>query len=365
MYKYLKVYLLRLEKEEYCMKNSIQLLEESIADKIKNYQKHLNYWEFDDRHVDIWIKQFPEEEREIVLTETDSLLAHNYIKKGKIKEFFEEIWDTKEIMGENPIMSLNQIQFLDIQTKGHSQNRLIDLLEEYYQETKGAAINRSNHKDIKKYIYIDDCMYTGFTLMKDIYNWVDNMNPNSNTQLDVIFLGEYNGNLDYVKGRLITKCNEKKIAVKIYWMYEYNNNLHYAPPYDVLWPQYMDDDEYVNSYVQYMEEQKKNTGKGGLGFRNSCPSKESNLFTSSYNRAVLEKALLKKGAYICSLPQNCNERMKPMGYSHGISLGYGAFFATCYNISNNCPLAFWWGNLSSSPSETLGKWYPLLPREVN
>lgn len=190
MYKYLKVYLLRLEKEEYCMKNSIQLLEESIADKIKNYQKHLNYWEFDDRHVDIWIKQFPEEEREIVLTETDSLLAHNYIKKGKIKEFFEEIWDTKEIMGENPIMSLNQIQFLDIQTKGHSQNRLIDLLEEYYQETKGAAINRSNHKDIKKYIYIDDCMYTGFALIKDIYNWVDNMNPNSNTQLDVIFLGD-------------------------------------------------------------------------------------------------------------------------------------------------------------------------------
>lgn len=43
------------------MANSIQLLEESIADKIKNYQKHLNYWKFDDKHVDIWIKQFPEE----------------------------------------------------------------------------------------------------------------------------------------------------------------------------------------------------------------------------------------------------------------------------------------------------------------
>lgn len=81
------------------MANSIQLLEESIADKIKNYQKHLNYWEFDDKHVDIWIKQFPEEEREIVLTETDSLLSHNYISKSKIKDFFEKIWDTKEIMG--------------------------------------------------------------------------------------------------------------------------------------------------------------------------------------------------------------------------------------------------------------------------
>lgn len=89
------------------------------------------------------------------------------------------------------------------------------------------------------------------------------------------------------------------------------------------------------------------------------------MFTSSYNRVVLEKALLKKGAYICSLPQNRNERMKPMGYSHGISLGFGAFFATCFNISNNCPLAFWWGDLWSLSSETLGKWYPLLPREVN
>ena len=70
------------------MANSIKLLEESIADKIKNYQKHLKYWEFDDKHVDIWIKQFSEEEMEIVLTETDSLLSNNYIKKSKIKEFF-------------------------------------------------------------------------------------------------------------------------------------------------------------------------------------------------------------------------------------------------------------------------------------
>ena len=156
------------------MTNSIQRLEESIADKIKNYQKHLNYWEFDDKHVDIWIKQFPEEEREIVLTEIDSLLSHNYIKKSKIKEFFEEIWDTKEIMGTNPIMSLNQIQFLNIQIKGHSQKRLVNLLEEYYLKSKGITINRCNHMNVKKYIYLDDCMYTGLTLMKDINNWIDN-----------------------------------------------------------------------------------------------------------------------------------------------------------------------------------------------
>lgn len=349
------------------MATSIQKLEESIADKIKNYQKHLDLWEFDDKHVDIWIKQFPEEEREIVLTETDNLLSHNYFKKSKIKEFFEEIWETKEIMGTNPMMFIKQVQFLDIQTKGHSQKRLVKLLENYYLKSKGAVINRCNHSNVKKYIYLDDCMYTGLTLIKDISNWIESMSPNFDTHLDIILLGEYNGNYKYVMEQLEKKCAGRRISVTLYSMYEYNNDFkHLMPPYDVLWPPYMNDDEYVNAYVKGMEEQKTSTGKGGIGFRNIyMGEKESELFTSTQNRIIFEKALLKKGAYICSLPQKANERMKPMGYSHGISLGFGAFFATCYNISNNCPLAFWWGDMWSPSSETLGKWYPLLPREVN
>lgn len=349
------------------MVNSLQRLEESIADKIKNYQKHLDYWDFDDKHVDIWINQFPEEERMIVLTETDSLLAHNYIHKSTIKEFFDEIWATEAIMGTNPLLTISQMQFLSIQGKGNSQRRLVDLLDKYYLRTKGVTINKRNNLNIKKYIYLDDCMFTGFTLIKDICNWIDNMNPNYDTELDVIFLGEYNGNHDYVKECLRKKCFDRRINVNIYRMYEYNNDFkNCMPPYDVLWPQYMDDDEYVNNFLKEMENQKTNTGKGGIGFRNVYyGEKESELFTSSYNRSIFEKALLKKGAYICSLPQIRNEKMKPMGYSFGISLGFGAFFATCFNISNNCPLAFWWGDMWSSSAETLGKWYPLLPREVN
>lgn len=345
--------------------NQLQKLEESIADKIKNYQKHLAYWDFDDKHVDKWIKQFPEDERIIVLTETDSLLAHNYMTKGTIKKFFDEIWLTEEIIGKNPMLTIDKIQFLNIQCKGNSQKRLVDLLEKHYLKTKNTAINRDNNSNIRKYIYLDDCMFTGYTLIKDISNWIDNMNPNSDTQLYVIFLGEYNGNYEYVFKTLNKKCSERNIDVNIYSMYEYNNDLHGMPPYDVLWPQYMDDDEYVNDFVKDMEEKKNETGKGGLGFRNVFLGEESELFTSSNNRIIFEKALLKKGVYICSLPLSRNERMKPMGYSSGISLGFGAFFATCYNISNNCPLAFWWGDVQSSPSKTLGKWYPLLPREVN
>ena len=348
------------------MINIVQRLEESIADKIKNYQKNLNYWEFDDEHVDKWVNQFPVDERIVVLTETDNLLNHNYMRKRTIKELFDELWSTEEIMGSDPIKEISKIQFLNIQGKGNSQNRLVSLLERHYYKNKNVVINRNDHSNIKKYIYLDDCMFTGFTLIKDICNWIDYMDPNSDTQLDIVFLGIYNGNLDYVDRQIKRKCSEKRISVRFYWMYMYNNDLHNMPPYDILWPQYMDDDEYVNAFVKDMEDQKVNTGKGGLGFRNDIIGiEESKLFTSTQNRIIFEKALLKKGAYICSLPQCRNERMKPMGYSHGISLGFGAFFATCYNISNNCPLAFWWGDMWSSSSETLGKWYPLLPREVN
>ena len=103
------------------------------------------------------------------------MLSHNYIKKTEIKKFFEQIWGTTAIMGEDPRRSLTQIQFLDIQINGHSQKRLLDLLEKYYLEKKKVTINRCNNMNVKKYIYLDDCMYTGSTLIKDISHWIDDM----------------------------------------------------------------------------------------------------------------------------------------------------------------------------------------------
>ena len=102
-------------------------------------------------------------------------------------------------MGANPEKYINHIQFLNIQRKGKSQKRLLHLIEEYYLREKHIRINKTNHAGVKKYIYLDDCMYTGFTLLKDIKNWIDTMNPNENTQLEIIFLGMYSGNYKYIK----------------------------------------------------------------------------------------------------------------------------------------------------------------------
>ena len=241
------------------MNSQMHRLEESIADKIKNYQKHLNNLELNDEHVDRWISQFPEDERIVVLTETDSLLAHNYIRKKSIKRFFDEIWSARDIIGTGSILEINKIQFLNIQREGNSQNRLVSLLEKYYLKKKGIMINRNNHSCTQKYIYLDDCMFTGFRLLKDIDYWLENLNPNSGTQLDIIFIGMYNRNFDYVNEKVKKKCSEKSISINFYWMYSYNNDLKNTLPCDVLWPQYVND-EHVNNYMQEMEQQKRDSG---------------------------------------------------------------------------------------------------------
>ena len=336
---------------------TIQELEESIADKIKNYHSHLNEGPYDVAHVDRWICQFPEEERWSVLAETNRLLETNYIDQKKTEAFFDYIWNHKELMGENPYVTLNKTQILNIQQKGHSQKRMLERLEKYYWNTKTALINKAPEEYVENYIYLDDCMYTGFTMLHDIDNWIDNTEPKKGSTLWLIFIGGYEGNRKYILSKVQEKCTERNITVKFDCMYSYNT-------YNLIWPwhtsQWSEDpygDPYVEAFVKNMEEQKKQLGWKGICFRTGRePEQDTKIF---------QRAILKKGAYLCSLPTNPNKNMKPMGYALNISLGFGAFFATDYNISNNCPLAFWWGNASYSADTTLGKWYPLLPREAN
>ena len=78
----------------------IRTLEEQIAEKIKNYRKGTGV--YDAEHVNRWISQFPEEERMVVLTETNRLLEQNYVDQAKFMEWERYIETNADIMGENP-----------------------------------------------------------------------------------------------------------------------------------------------------------------------------------------------------------------------------------------------------------------------
>lgn len=340
----------------------IRTLEEQIAEKIKNYRRGTGV--YDAEHVDRWISQFPEEERMVVLTETNRLLEQNYVDQAKLMEWERYIETNADIMGADPQKTISKSQFLDIQTKGNSQKRLVPMVESYLQACGYTGVNTCAPGEVANYFYLDDCLFTGMTLLKDVGHWLETENPNPGSTLKIIYIAGYNGALSYVKKRLEEICAPKHIKAKIHLMREYKNDMRQPQPYDILWPRTVKGDPYVDQYMAHLEELKASSGRSGIGFRKGYSDGESELFTSGYNRYVLEQALMKKGAYICSLSENGNDKMKPMGYKHDISLGFGAFFATDYNISNNCPLAFWWGSTEKTGT-VLEQWYPLLPREVN
>lgn len=343
--------------------NNMELLEEKIASIIKNYKKNDIPIVLDVNHVHKWIKQFDDEEQYIVLQETANLLDNYYVKKRDIKNYFKALWDTKQIFGEYPKKESEYMQFLSIQRKGNSQRKLVELMQQVILDEYNVELNTENSSKIHKYIYLDDGFYTGATLRHDISNWIDNYNPNENAELDIIFIGMYNNSYKYSMEKLEEKCSNKRIRVKMFWAHEFNNTFN-GHPIDILWPKEIIGNSLLDQYIQSMQQQSIDENKGMYTFR-SFDDANPEMFTSMQNRDIFEKALLKAGAYIVSLPQNAKKNMRPMGYSLNISLGYGAFFATYLNISNNCPLAFWWGDPLQDNTQTLGKWYPLLPREVN
>lgn len=344
----------------------LRQLEEEIAEKIKGYRVGTGV--YDVVHVDRWIRQFPEEERLIVLTETNHLLEQNYVDEQRLADWARYVETNEEIMGADPKNTISKGQFLNIQTKGNSQKRLLEMLREHFAENGYPEMNSCAPEEAETYFYLDDCLYTGLTLLKDVDHWLATENPRPGSILKAVYIAGYNGAFPYVKKKLEEKCAPRNIKPELYLMKEYKNDVHQPQPYDVIWPLKITGDPYVDQYMEHLEEVKAETGRSGIGFRKAYfakeTGKESEQFTSGYNRYVFEQALMKKGAYICSLSENGNENMKPMGYKNDISLGFGAFFATEYNISNNCPLAFWWGSVEKTGT-VLDQWYPLLPREAN
>src|SRR5262249_43000264 len=98
-------------------------------------------------------------------------------------------------------------------------------------------------------------------------------------------------------------------------------------------------------------------------FRDQTIPTPEQVFSCSENRAVLERAFLSVGAQLVRPAQQPNPAICPMGFNQPYSLGFGAICLTHCNISNNCPLALWYGDPGRSEDHVLSRWYPLFSRK--
>ena len=312
-------------------------------------------------HVNEWISQFEEEVHLPILTETEHIIRNNYVSKKEAYACLEGILSQDKIFNGNFAEKYLNVEFLDIQERGTSQKDLLNLLNEVLTDKYQLDINDCGKNKVHTYVYIDECMFSGNRVYRDIKDWIEN--AEINTELHIVFFALYSSNYKYRYNQLKGLCSEKGIKVTIWRIKEYNNII-WQDKYECCWPSNVKYNEDVYSFIDYIDGLRSEKQKESIPIlRETEKILKDNLFTSLENRTIVEKTFLEKGVYIYNLIDEPHQSIKPMGYDYGPSLGFGAMFITYRNIPNNCPIVLWWGDRNKQ--YPINQWYPLFPRKVN
>jgi hypothetical protein len=313
-------------------------------------------------HVDRWVSQFDRTDQHTILEEMSSILRTQYVSRQTARDYIESLLTSKAIFGSNLKGGLTQTLFLRIQRKGNSQDQLLAIVDELLQRLYGVTLQACGATP-SVYVYLDDCLFSGNTAWHDLHQWLPQAIPG--TKLHVVFFATHTGGLRYLRNNLDPETASRGISSS-YWSLRTFRNIPWQTQfYECLWPRQFSGDAFVDAYIRSLVQRCQGKTFHPRLFRpNGVPVQET-LFSSVAARDTVERAFMQKSAYLVSLPANPKPQMRPLGYEYLESLGFGSLFVTYRNVSNNCPLALWWGDPQLPPTHPLSKWHPLFLRTVN
>ncbi|TKI89913.1 hypothetical protein FC699_25095 [Bacillus wiedmannii] len=317
--------------------------------------------DFTNTHVNTWLNQFPSNQHDLILQELHSILSKTYISKESVIKFFENLMDNKNIFPQR----IENYKFINPQEIGGSQKAMLEIVEGVIQEKYGLSLDDCGQDIITSYIYIDDAIYTGNRVNRDIQRWANELyDPSLVLQIDIIVLALHRRNIDYVRRqikdvlpnaritfwRCVEFCDDIFEVKKLFESYLPSSELEY-------------NDE-TNRYIESVRETRTAAQNEKVPLlRNNGEPKSDKYFTGLQNRNLVEKIFFEKGVEIVSYAMNPNQNMRPMGYDSRKTLGFGSYLVTYRNIANNCPVVLWWGDLNAFAG--IDNWYPLFPRTTN
>jgi hypothetical protein len=320
----------------------------SITNTIKDYREG-EIPEPTPEHVDRWVEQFSAETRLPILREMDNVLKITYFTFAKVTRFLRKLIIAEELVGADPLSFWRSVMFLDIQRGGNSQREMLAIFEQLLENAYDIKINDCGRKkQITKFIYLDDVIFTGNRVRQDIENWIQKNAPNE-AKVYVISIASHSGGQYYAKERIkiAAKAAGKKIET-IWWsISEYEDRMSDINISDVLRPTHIPDDQEVKQYIANMKHKPVLRKPGNVG--------KNRIFSGEDGRDVLEQEFLKAGAKIRSICANLKVYQRPLGNIVLETLGFGSLLVTFRNCPNNAPLALWVGD----------PWYPLFARSTN
>lgn len=318
----------------------------SIADTIKDYRKDEIPARTPER-VERWIEQFPKEVQLPILSEMNHVLKHSYFSLERVKVFLQDLVEGPKLVGDEPCAFWRGVNFLDIQQGGNSQTEMLKLFDNLLKDKCGFGIAQCNSSS-SVYIYLDDGIFTGNRVRRDIEMWISSQAPAKAT-LHIVTIAIHLGGKWYACGKIReTAANAgKEINIKWWRAIQLEDRKSYSHRADVLRPTSIPDDVAVRDYIAGMEYEPLLRRPGNIGTQS--------LFSSDEKKILLEREFLIAGARIRQLCPNLGDTQRPLGHMTLDTLGFGSLIVTFRNCPNNAPLALWAGD----------PWYPLFPRTTN
>ena len=340
---------------------------------IKTYRESELDFSLDENHILKWLNQFDDRDRGIILKETVHVFSTNFFTRKDVDIFLKAtiqyLADKIEMCSEREVF--NKYVFSAIQEKGKSQSIMIKYLSEYAQK-ENVTLQTVPAENNKKYVYVDDGIYSGCRVVEDLTSLMATI-PNNSEVYIFHFIATSLGTNEAMK-KIVYLAERKDIHINFKAYKKISNyrrpiitttysagDTEEHHPYLCLWPEksVTKNDEVIN----FIEEVRKTYPNQQFEFRSYPWNMQAGLFTSVENRRIVEEAFLLKGIYIY---QFCDKtkRKYPLGGGNLRTFGTGSFCAFEDNISNTCPLVLWWGNVRKKGNQ-MDNWYPLLPRRTN
>ena len=298
-------------------------------------------------HVDRWLSQFDPAVQLPMLREMDHVLKRTYFSLDRVTDFLKGLIETEKLVGNDSCAFWRSVHFLDVQGGGNSQTDILALFNEVLQEKCGFGIDDCGEESTT-YLYLDDGVFTGNRVRRDLETWIKDRAPSEAT-LHIVSIATHSGGQYYANKYInnAAKTAEKKVDTTWWHAIELEDRKYYSATADVLRPTSIPDDEAVVAYVEEMNYEPTLRSAGSIGTKA--------LYSSEQGKNLLEQEFLKAGVRIRHMCPNLGNTQRPLGHITLETLGFGSLIVTYRNCPNNTPLALWVGD----------PWYPLFPRTTN
>jgi hypothetical protein len=333
-----------------------------IAYLISDYENYPYFGPRGTNNVLRWAKQFDEPDRLFLLSELEHIIPKSYLSKEDAIAGIDSMFTYfKDQLNLNTIDELlDQSHFLSCQDSKKSQSQLLKFVDNILTKKFGRSLNSCGINPIKYWFYIDDVLATGKTFEDNITEVVENYGiqnfKDNSIQILSIFFFLHNwasSNLEYIFKK---KWGDDFITrLKFYHFFEIQNNPNRnyfigAQSHNHAFPRRSNQPPIVEEYLESLSHATTNEKHA---FRSDNEPISEVFFSSPDARNRYEQIILLKGIELINKIQGeVKPNVRPLGFIRPSykTFGLGSHTFTWRNISNTCPLVFWW--------EANG-WYPL------